>query len=628
MRDEPGTLVDAPVPRAWWGVALAVGALCTLFVSVSRSSWSEPVYVVAALGLSVGFLVVARRRHLQPAGAWLTFGVGLCLLAIGDAVYGLPFDVRVAGLGLDLADVWYLVGSIVMVVGALRLKGAHAGERDREALLDALSVGLATAVLAWRPLIEPRFTVADVPLLGRVVNGSYPVLDVVVVAMVVWILLRSRRGRPAAMLLMAGAVSYLAADIAYTVRIDQGVMDDPSVAWLDVLWLVGYGLYLLGALHPSAGSLGRSAEEEEPSLSRGRLALAGATLLAPIVALGVTGAGGQQVVVALAAEVVLVVLVLVRLSDLATGERRARQALRDRERYFRSLVQHASEAVVVLDRDATVTYASPAVRSLLGVPPDELQGRRIVEAVDGVDREALSAMLATATRAPDVVITGELAVGAGPGARWLELRTSNLLAEPAVAGLVVNLNDVTARRQVQAELERRAFSDPLTGLPNRALFLDRLGQLLGRRDPPEAAVIYCDLDRFKSVNDRFGHAGGDHILEAAAVRLAAAVRAEDTVARLGGDEFAVLVHGPHAATEAVEIARRIVEDLRRPLALGGDPVAVPVSVGVASTRGGHRDPAELIRSADEAMYRAKRAGGDRAVVAGESPAGAAAATRA
>ncbi len=489
------------------------------------------------------------------------------------------------------------------------------GERDREALIDAASIGLAAAILLWRPLIEPRLNQADTTLLARIVNGSYPVLDVIVLAMMLWLLLGNRRWTTATTLLVGGALFYLVADLAYTVRIDQGTIDDPTLDWLDTLWLIAYGLYLLAAMHPSARLLGRRLPEDDHPISRSRLLLSGAALLAPILAIA-GGADTPHILLAVGIEAVLVVLVLIRLSDLASGERRARQAVLDRERYFRSLVQNAAEAMVVLDRSGAVTDASPAVRSLLGVAPIELAGNRLVDAVPGLDREAVTAMLNTASETPDVVITGEVAV-AGPsgGTRWLEVRATNLLDDPAVGGLVVNLHDATARRQVQADLERRAFTDPLTGLANRALFQDRLDALLSRREPPEIAVVYCDLDGFKAVNDRFGHAEGDHLLQLTATRLATVVRAEDTVARLGGDEFAVLVHGPDASVVAESVAERIVDELGRPLHVGPENVPLAVSVGVAWALAGSAEGARvLMHAADEAMYRAKRAGGDRVVV--------------
>ena len=154
---------------------------------------------------------------------------------------------------------------------------------------------------------------------------------------------------------------------------------------------------------------------------------------------------------------------------------------------------------------------------------------------------------------PDRVVVGEVPFVDAAGTTWLELRLTNLIQEPAVKGIVVNVHDVSDRRHIQEDLERRASTDPLTGLPNRAVFLDRLSEVLLRPDP-EAVVLYCDLDGFKSVNDRFGHEEGDRLLVVAAVRLAGNLRGGDLVARLGGDEFAVLVHGADARSRAETIA--------------------------------------------------------------------------
>jgi diguanylate cyclase (GGDEF)-like protein len=167
---------------------------------------------------------------------------------------------------------------------------------------------------------------------------------------------------------------------------------------------------------------------------------------------------------------------------------------------------------------------------------------------------------------------------------------------------------------VQDELERRASTDPLTGLPNRTVFLDRLAEAVAGGQLAGIAVVYCDLDGFKAVNDRFGHDEGDRLLMIAAARLAGSVRSGDVVARLGGDEFAVLLHGASACGRAEAIATRIVESLRMPLVVDGVTVAVSVSVGVSCMSGEIDSPSDLVRSADAAMYRAKRAGGDRVVI--------------
>jgi diguanylate cyclase (GGDEF)-like protein/PAS domain S-box-containing protein len=608
---------EASAGPVWWGAAAALVALCALTTAVSHTGYHEAIYTPTVLLLATAFAVVVRRRRLQPATGWSVFSGGLLLLALGDGVYALPWSADIGTTGLNWADPLYVLGSLVIVAGALRLKSAHVGEGGREALIDATSIGLAAAVLLWHPLIEPRLNMADTTVLARVVNASYPILDVVVVAMMLWLLLGARRWTPATLMLVGGSLFYLFADFAYTVRIDQGTIDDPGLNWLDTLWLIAYGLYILAALHPSARLLGRTVPSDDRPISRGRLALSGVTLLAPMIAIGIAGADMLHLGFAVGVEALLVVLVLLRLSDLAAGERRARQAVLDRERYFRSLVQNSSEAMLVVDGSGVVRDASPAVKTLLGIAPQELVGHRAAEVVPAIDGDAAESLLARTLATPEVVITTEFPLTTGVDTRWLEMRVTNLLEDPAVAGLVANIHDVTARRQVQADLERQAFTDSLTGLPNRALFDDRLEQFLSRREPPDLAVIYCDLDRFKAVNDHFGHAEGDRLLEVAAARLASAVRAEDTVARLGGDEFAVLVDGADALEVAEEIAQRIVEELRRPLLVGAEEVPVSVSVGVAVARAGSADGARvLMHSADEAMYRAKRAGGDRVVVLG------------
>lgn len=175
-------------------------------------------------------------------------------------------------------------------------------------------------------------------------------------------------------------------------------------------------------------------------------------------------------------------------------------------------------------------------------------------------------------------------------------------------------NDVTERRRLEEELSHRAFHDPLTGLPNRTLFMDRLENALtraARRDEP-VCVVFMDLDDFKAVNDESGHEAGDELLVAVAARLSGALRPEDTVCRMGGDEFVLLLEGA-GECEAARLARRIVEVLREPFELrgAGRRVSVTTSLGLAvapSGTAGRFSPRTLFREADAAMYRAKRRG--------------------
>jgi diguanylate cyclase (GGDEF)-like protein len=164
------------------------------------------------------------------------------------------------------------------------------------------------------------------------------------------------------------------------------------------------------------------------------------------------------------------------------------------------------------------------------------------------------------------------------------------------------------RRRV-SELSFRAFHDPLTQLPNRALFFDRLEHALAarRRDGRGLAVLFCDLDDFKLVNDELGHATGDRVLMAVAESLQRCVRPGDTAARLGGDEFAVLLEGGVTRKSAVAVARRMIESLGRPFHLGGVDVRVGACVGIALGASRDDDAHDLVHRADMAMYEAKRA---------------------
>ena len=181
----------------------------------------------------------------------------------------------------------------------------------------------------------------------------------------------------------------------------------------------------------------------------------------------------------------------------------------------------------------------------------------------------------------------------------------------------VQIGEFLVRKRAEELLLHQALHDPLTGLPNRVLFFDRLDHAIRRlqREHAPLAVLFVDFDGFKAVNDRFGHAGGDEVLKRAADRVSAALRAEDTVARFGGDELVVLSEHVAGAAGGALIAERILEQLRAPIDIDGEQVTLSASIGicVAPIEGAHRD--ELLRAADAAMYQAKAAGPGRYVIA-------------
>lgn len=180
-------------------------------------------------------------------------------------------------------------------------------------------------------------------------------------------------------------------------------------------------------------------------------------------------------------------------------------------------------------------------------------------------------------------------------------------------GRVWSFSDITQRKQSEQWLEQQAFHDSLTGLPNRALFMDRLSQASAReqRHGQRNALLFLDLDRFKLINDSLGHDAGDQLLTLVAERLRACLRPEDTAARLGGDEFVVLIQGVAALTTVTRVAERVAEALKAPFQLGKHEVYTAASIGIVMTTEQIATPDDLLRSADLAMYRAKSRGGAR-----------------
>jgi diguanylate cyclase (GGDEF)-like protein/PAS domain S-box-containing protein len=298
-----------------------------------------------------------------------------------------------------------------------------------------------------------------------------------------------------------------------------------------------------------------------------------------------------------------------------TDAEAAIEAVRRTSERFRALVRHSSDVIVVVDANGGPTYVSPALEHVLGYRPADLVGQSLLDLVHPEDRPMCTAhfesVIGDPTREHKIEVRGRHADGHW---RWFEMLTTNLLHEPAVQGVVSHVRDITERRSAEQALEYRALHDPLTGLPNRALVIDRLSQTFAsaRRHGLSTAVLFIDLDRFKSVNDSLGHAAGDELLVEVARRLGMGRRAVDTVARLGGDEFVVVLHDVPDDDVAVDIARSIVHEVRQPFHIQGRELVVTASIGLTITPGTLDVDAEaMLHESDAAMYDAKSKGGDR-----------------
>ena len=296
-----------------------------------------------------------------------------------------------------------------------------------------------------------------------------------------------------------------------------------------------------------------------------------------------------------------------------TSEMEALRQLAAREAEYRMLAENSSDFLARHAPDGTYRYASPASVAITGYAPDELIGTSPFRLVPDEDRAATTEFARRLTeRDEPATVAFRLRCKDGQ-LRWLETTARAVRDDVGVRELVSVTRDISDRKQAELELSHAALHDSLTGLPNRALFLDRLGLALRRteRRSGSVAVLFCDLDRFKVVNDSLGHDAGDRLLVDVAQRIGAALRPSDTVARFGGDEFTILCEDIAGEIEAATIAQRIVDVFREPFQLEDGEVFLATSLGIAIARGADDRAEDLIRDADAAMYRAKERGKGR-----------------
>lgn len=293
-----------------------------------------------------------------------------------------------------------------------------------------------------------------------------------------------------------------------------------------------------------------------------------------------------------------------RTRELERGIEERQQLTSERDRFF----EVSQTLHVILDSQARVHWVSPAVRRMLGREPEEFIGTRVFEHIDLKDAEVRRTFMPLLQEGVSDI---ELRLRHKDGSmRWTLWN-----AVPDTAGGLIFASgvDVSARRQAERQIEHLAYHDALTGLPNRHLFVDRLDHALARAQRTEEtlAVLFVDLDHFKTINDSLGHTAGDQLLRAVAERLRGAVRSEDTVARLGGDEFTVLITGIKNEDDLLRLAEKIHRAIKAPLHMGPDEFAVSASIGVGFFPQDGGSAEELLRNADLAMYRAKELGRDR-----------------
>jgi diguanylate cyclase (GGDEF)-like protein/PAS domain S-box-containing protein len=618
-----------------WKVFLAVGALLVIayFNVPPTPAHHHGIYDTIGIASVVAICLGVRLHRPTNTLPWYLFAAGNLAFVSGDMIRA--FYETVVGEQAPFpgfADVAYLSAYPILIAGVLVLVRRRDNLRDRGNLIDALLIATSAGLLTWVYLVKPNIVSPGNSWIEIAVSIAYPLLDLVLL-LVAARLMFGGGSRSASYYMLAGSLlALLTADTFYTVTTLNNTYHTGSL--VDAGYLISYLVWGAAALHPSMTAMSSPGQRARTiAITRGRmLVLAAASLLAPSLRIIETLRGNDvPPLTTVLPTVVLFILVMTRMSGLVRalgsaleGHEAAERRRRQSEARFGSLVQHASDVVLVvsgpapaggLAAGAKVTFQSPSVRPVLGFDRDELIGLPLAELIHESDRTATLAMLEEVLGHPsDRPAKAQFRCRRHDG-EWCHVETTftNLIADPTVAGVVLNARDVSEQVALQERLFHQAFHDPLTDLANRTLFRDRVEHALERRRRPDesVAVLFLDVDNFKTINDSLGHSVGDELLTAMAGRLRRCLRAGDTAARLGGDEFAILLEDPK---DAETVANRITDTLSPCFEIDGKELFVTASIGISVSQLGDGGADELLRNADAAMYAAKSRGKGRSIL--------------
>ncbi len=611
LRDSANLLaVGVTAYAAWYALYLGAMPIDTLAGRLLLVSGFVPINV----GIIALTWITASRI---PRDGHMGLRRALELIALGFVAGLVGTLARLAyayGLHRDPSDAWVNLPMLLLypcwLAALLALPRARRIEAERRKFLyDATTILLAVGLVVWYLVVIPTMSGPRSPL-GQFLDVAYAAGDIAIALGLTTVWLRPRRRRARFVVLVLSIAIFAGADLS-SLLVHSG-------GWSRLIWwaFVSSSLLLVWACQRYASDPPEPTREG-PSVGQGRV-----QPFSPLPYIALVACYGLLVREALLhssehwtslAEGTLLVTLLIVLRQLTAVRENARlvaeTAAVENEARFRALVQHSSDVIAIAGGDGLIRFVSPSVTRWFGYEPRELEGAQLMSLLHPDDVARGAATLSTTTPPGASTAPTEWRIQHRDG-RWLSVEAvgTNLLFEPTVRGIVLNARDISERKALEAQLTHQAFHDPLTGLANRALFFDRVTHALerGLRHGEGMAVLFLDLDNFKTINDSLGHVAGDRLLVAAAVRLSASVRTSDTVARLGGDEFAVLIEDADARLGGLA-ADRITAALREPFAVEGKEVVVTASLGIAVAAPG-MTASELMRNADMAMYTAKSRG--------------------
>jgi diguanylate cyclase (GGDEF)-like protein/PAS domain S-box-containing protein len=613
--------------RRYRSAVVVAGILTTLYLlwlaahlgsAQVRIVVSDLMFVVAPLVAAHASWSAHRLRGGRHAGwAWvaggcLVWALGSVAFAFYELVLGVtsPFP--------SVADLGYVLYALPIAYGITRFPRAtgNAWAQWRLALDGIVIAGsLLLASLVW--VLAPVIDATSHDTFTRVDALAYPLVDVAVAAVVMTRSMVFPHARRHVWALLSLGLLVLAVTDSVYIRLTFTKEGFAPGGLLDLGWFLSFILVALAAMVPvaeprrPAPSLG----SEPPSLLQQLLPyVAVATaLVAVLTDVSVRVHPGRYAWLAVPLALVVAVRQVVVAADHATLARNLSEAverrtvqLQHREQWWRDLVQNLSDVVVVIDTDGGVRYCSPSSRSALGDWPQQAgNAYDLLTHLHPDDHESvletIKPVLAGRCRTGFVECRVERADGSWG---WFEVSSVGQLTERALQGTVLTLHDVSERRRLTDQLTHEAHHDSLTGLPNRAMLMKEIEQALELRTLERSALLLIDLDDFKVINDRHGHAAGDLVLEVIGRRLRKTVRAGDTVARLGGDEFALLMRG--SAEHVRTTADRLIAQIGKPVVAGGRRFLVRASIGVVFAADGEVEtPHSMLSHADIALYEAK-----------------------
>jgi diguanylate cyclase (GGDEF)-like protein/PAS domain S-box-containing protein len=564
---------------------------------------------VAAAGAGVAY---RGSRLADGRNGWLCLGAAGLLWSAGLAGHAV-YEGHDGSAGT--ADLAFLGAVGLLIVGTLLHPAiASSGLSLVRSVLDGVIV-VSSFLLFMTALASMGDPDGRSITLGSVLESVYALIDIVMFAVVLIGLSRMRPGhrRSIGFVLAALTCAVVATD-TYEIGLP-----------FDAVWLAVFLLLWLAARAPGAGERPAASAGPVPASPR-QVLIRRVVGVLPYASVGVVMAVGgtiyfrAQFTLTATHTVVALVMIGAMIARQSVSVLDASAAVRELARgeaYFRSIVQGSSDVTTIVDENLVVIWQSPSVRTQFGLDERAAVGtslRTIVHRDDHAELERAIRETVDRTGAQPGMASLRARIPAGSG-RWRDVETlfANHLDTSEIRGIVLHTRDVTERSALELRLQEMAFTDALTALPNRRLFLERIEQARARltRTGEVYTVLAVDLDGFKAVNDLHGHGAGDALLAEVGARLRAEVRDSDTVARLGGDEFAILVADDVSA--GMLLAERLVHTVGAPYDLDRVTAHVSVSVGVAAADRGD-DGAVVLRNADLALRHAKQTGKKHAEV--------------